>query len=173
MLNLFFLPSQITAKPLVHIWHQRADDNSSCKAKVLHLEGKGWKKTNPLCPSDDESVPGAGRLTEARICESRCQTLQSCTPRDKLGLCTAAGTQRCSEDGQDLVKPSTLSLQDSKFSSNVIPVILGHSWFSSSSQIRLRQNLLMILKAVAIPLTPILWVDTLGANTFTLHTKTN
>ena len=69
---------------------------------------------------------------------------------------------RCSDDRQGSAKLSMLWPLDSKLSSNVIPVILGHSWFSSSSQIRLRQNLLMILKAVAIPLTPILWLTLLA-----------
>lgn len=76
--------------------------------------------------------------------------------KKKLGFRCTTGTQGA-DDRQGLVKLSILWPLDSKLSSNVIPVILGHSWFSSSSQIRLRQNLLMILKAVAIPLTPILW----------------
>ena len=83
-------------------------------------------------------------------------------PKDQRGFRCTTGTPRSSVDGQGLLKLSMLWALDSKLSSNVIPVILGQSWFSSSSQIRLRQNLLMILKAVAIPLTPILWLTLLA-----------
>lgn len=88
--------------------------------------------------------------------ELRVQRRQRGTTGHQPWLRGTTGTPRRSDDGQGLMKLSMLWPLDSKLSSNVIAVILGHSWFSAYSQIRLRQNLLMILKAVAILLTSIL-----------------